>query len=73
MRTDMDRMAPAIALMSNTITNISGFIATMTSDVSGMRSGVDVINHQFWTMNQSVGVMGRDVNRMSGPMQMFFR
>ena len=48
------------------------YISTMTADVSGMRTGMDAINHQFGVMNQSVGFMGRDVNKMSGPMRMFF-
>ena len=71
MRADMDRMAPAIIFMSNTMTNLSGYIFTMTADVSGMRSGVDAINRQFWMMNQSVDSMGRDVNRIGHPMRMF--
>ena len=70
-RADMDRMTPAIVLMSNTMTNISYYIFTMTGEVSGMRSGVDTINRQFWAMNQSVNGMGRDVNRMGHPMRMF--
>jgi len=72
MRDNMDRMTPAIVMMSSTMSGLADHISTMTADVSRMRSGMDAINHQFGMMNQSVGFMGRDVNKMSGPMRMFF-
>ncbi|CAK0779881.1 hypothetical protein CCP4SC76_7100002 [Gammaproteobacteria bacterium] len=72
-RGDMARMTPAIVLISNSMNSLTDHISTMTGDVSGIHSIMGAINHQFWVMNQSVGIMGRDVNRMSGPMHMFFR
>ena len=41
MRDNMDRMTPAIVMMSSTMSGLADHISTMTADVSRMRSGMD--------------------------------
>lgn len=73
---------PAITLATR---DISGTISGMSAEVNGMRKTVANLNYEVYGITNQVGNitwqmsrldpavqhMGRDVNRMSGPMRMF--
>ena len=81
----MEHNVAHVPAITRATTDMTGTVGIMRSSVGTMQQTIDKLNHEVHTMTSQVGNMawqirtldpavqhmGRDVNRMSGPMRMF--
>ena len=81
----MEHNVAHVPAITRAPTDMTGTVGIMRSSVGTMQQTIDKLNHEVHTMTSQVGNMawqirtldpavqhmGRDVNRMSGPMRMF--
>lgn len=65
------RMSYTVNIMRHEVENMKGTISSLNNRVFDITNEMDGITQQISELDPAVEYMGRDVNRMSGPMRLF--